>query len=74
MDRDALIAAEVERHGWHPSLCAWIADLCDGRQDRTRLRCCNSGCFVCKRDVLAIVAKVESAVSADGSTPPAPAG
>jgi hypothetical protein len=69
MDRAALIATEVERRGWHPSLCAWITDLCDGRQDRARLHCCNSGCLVCKREVLAVVALVEAEFSPP-STPP----
>ena len=64
MEPSELIAQELERRGWHPGLQGWIEDLCAGREDRTRLRCCRSGCLVCKQEILAIVAKVEAAKAA----------
>ena len=55
-----LIAKEVERRGWHPNLATWIDNLCTGVEDPSRLRCCHSGCFVCKNDVLRIVELVKA--------------
>ncbi len=64
MDRRTLILAALERRGYSPHLAERIERLLDGFEDRTRLRCCSSGCFVCMQELLNIVAEVES--SADG--------
>jgi hypothetical protein len=71
--RRALIDAEVERRGWHPSLGEWIDNLCTGQEDPSRLRCCQSGCHVCKGEVLRLVRQItqRSADSAcDGPAQP----
>lgn len=61
MDRAARIDAALARRCYAPHLRARIECLLDGREDRTRLRCCNSGCFVCAQQLLNIVAEVEAA-------------
>jgi hypothetical protein len=58
-ERHALIAAEVERRGWHPHLSEWIDNLCTGKEDPTRMRCCHSGCHVCKGEVLRLVGLIK---------------
>ena len=62
MDRAACIDACLARHGYSPSLRPRIERLLDGAEDRGRLRCCNSGCYVCSLTVLRILDEVEAAV------------
>ena len=66
MDRPARIDAALARRNYAPHLRERIERLLDGEEDRTRLRCCNSGCFVCAQQLLDILAEVEAA------GPPAP--
>ena len=60
--RDALIEAALARRKYSPVLKRRIEFLLDGVEDRTRLRCCNSGCFVCSQELLNIVSEVELAL------------
>jgi hypothetical protein len=60
--RDALIEAALARRNYSPVLKRRIGFLLDGTEDRTRLRCCNSGCFVCSQELLNIVNEVEAAL------------
>lgn len=60
MDRTARIDAALAKRNYAPALRERIERLLDGREDRTRLRCCNSGCFVCVQQLLAIVGEVEA--------------
>ena len=61
-DRGALIEAALARRNYSPVLRRRIEFLLDGVADRSRLRCCNSGCFVCSQSLLEIVAEVEAAL------------
>ena len=61
MDRVALIDAALARRNYSPILRERIERLLDGKEDRARLRCCNSGYFVCAQELLAILAEVEAA-------------
>lgn len=70
MDRAACIDAALARRNYAPHLRERIERLLDGREDRTRLRCCNSGCFVCAQQLLDILAEVEAA-GHPGIPPPA---
>jgi hypothetical protein len=58
-NRDELITISLKRH----NLAQWVKPridaLLDGKEDRTRLSCCNGGCFVCVYDLLAVVHEVE---------------
>ncbi|MBA3937644.1 MAG: hypothetical protein H0X38_09285 [Planctomycetes bacterium] len=60
MDRDARIEAALARRNYSSALRGRIARLLDGEEDRTRLKCCSSGCFVCAQELLDIVAEVEA--------------
>ncbi len=60
IDRQVRIDAALERRGWSPHLRTRIERLLDGVDDRTRLRCCDSGCFVCNREVLRLLDEIES--------------
>ncbi len=62
--RTILIEAALARRQYSPVLKPRIEALLDGREDRARLRCCHSGCFVCVLELQAILAEVESALSA----------
>lgn len=68
--RAVLIEAALARRQYSPVLKPRIEALLDGREDRARLRCCHSGCFVCVLELQAILAEVEQAESA----PPAQLG
>ncbi len=59
MDRGAIIEAALDRRGWTPFLRTRVERLLDGREDRQRLHCCDSGCAVCVRELLALLAEVE---------------
>jgi hypothetical protein len=59
MERSLLIAQALEKRRYSPILRERIERLLDGVEDRNRLRCCNSGCFVCVQELLAIVQEVE---------------
>ena len=58
-----MIEAALARRNYSPILRRRIEFLLDGVEDRTRLRCCNSGCFVCSQQLLEIVAEVEATLS-----------
>ncbi len=64
MERTAAIASALERRQYAAELAPRIERLLDGVEDRKRLRCCNSGCYVCVQQILAILAEVETAVGA----------
>lgn len=66
MDRAARIDQALARRNYSPVLRARIERLLDGVEDRTRLRCCNSGCFVCVQELLAILAEVEGEAEGTG--------
>jgi hypothetical protein len=59
MDRAVRIDQALARRNYSPALRPRIERLLDGIEDRARLRCCNSGCFVCVQQLLAILAEVE---------------
>ena len=61
MVSDADIDAVLARHNLSPVLVPRIRRLLEGQEDRHRLRCCNSGCFVCVKDLCTILAELESA-------------
>ena len=67
MDRGARIEAALARRNYSAALRARIVRLLDGHEDRTRLHCCNSGCFVCAQELLDIVAEVEAGDSASSA-------
>ena len=60
--RDVLIEAALAKRNYSPVLKRRISLLLDGVEDRTRLHCCNSGCFVCVKTLLKIVNEVEAAL------------
>jgi len=62
--RGELIEAALARRNYSPVLKRRVEFLLDGVEDRTRLRCCNSGCFVCSQELLNIVNEVEAALKA----------
>ncbi len=64
MDRTALIDAALAKRNYSINLRVRIERLLDGVDDRRRLFCCNSGCYVCTQELLAIVEEVERALSA----------
>ena len=59
MDRVALINAALAKRNYSLNLRVRIERLLDDVDDRKRLFCCNSGCFVCTQELLAIVHEVE---------------
>jgi hypothetical protein len=59
--RGERIEAALAKRSFSPVLKPRIEALLDGREDRSRLRCCHSGCFVCVQELLGILAEVESA-------------
>ncbi len=59
-ERTARIDAALARRNFTPTLRRRIERLLDGEEDRTRLRCCNSGCFVCVNELKEIVAEIEA--------------
>jgi hypothetical protein len=59
MDRVARIDQALAKRNYSPVLRLRIERLLDGQEDRARLRCCNSGCFVCVQQLLEILAEVE---------------
>jgi hypothetical protein len=63
MERSLLIAQALEKRRYSPILRERIERLLDGVEDRNRLRCCNSGCFVCVQELLAIVQEVEQGLA-----------
>lgn len=60
MDRAVLIEAALVRRNLASHLRRRIERLLDGLEDRARLRCCNSGCFVCTDELLAVLMEVEA--------------
>jgi len=68
MDRAVRIDLALAKRNYSPVLRERIERLLDGVEDRTRLRCCNSGCFVCVQELLAILAEVEGGEAASGQT------
>jgi hypothetical protein len=63
--RAQLIDAALERRRFSPAMKPRIEALLDGREDRERLRCCNSGCFVCVQELRAILTEVEAALQSE---------
>lgn len=59
MDRTARIDLALAKRNYSPVLRVRIERLLDGLEDRARLRCCNSGCFVCVKELQAILVEVE---------------
>ena len=59
MDRAALIEAALAKRNFSSELAPRFERLLDGIEDRTRLRCCNSGCYVCVKQILAVLDEVE---------------
>lgn len=64
MDRAARIDQALAKRNYSPVLRLRIERLLDGVEDRARLRCCNSGCFVCVQELQAILAEVEGGEAA----------
>ncbi|MBA2481730.1 MAG: hypothetical protein H0V44_13790 [Planctomycetes bacterium] len=58
-DRAERIESALARRNYSPAMRTRIEGLLDGREDRDRLRCCNSGCYVCANDLRAILAEIE---------------
>jgi hypothetical protein len=58
-----LIDAALARRNYARELIPRIEGLLDGREDRNRLHCCNSGCYVCAQELLAILGEVEAALA-----------
>ncbi len=71
--QDALINTALDKRGFSLILKPRIEALLSGREDRLRLRCCHSGCFVCVQELLAILAEVEGDAekTSEASAPPA---
>lgn len=65
MDRTAVIDAALARRNFSVNLRVRIERLVDGVDDRKRLFCCNSGCFVCVKELLAVVEEVEEVEEAE---------
>ncbi len=63
MDRAQLIEDALARRKYSPYLRRRIECLLDGTEDRARLHCCNSGCFVCAQQLLAILTEVEDGMA-----------
>ncbi len=68
MDRTARIDHALAKRNFSPVLRVRIERLLDGEEDRERLRCCNSGCFVCVQELKAILAEVEGDEAASGDS------
>lgn len=66
MDRATRIDQALARRNYSPVLRQRIERLLDGVEDRERLRCCNSGCFVCVQELKAILAEVEGGGAVTG--------
>ena len=64
MDRAALIDVALAKRNYAAGLRGRVERLLDGVEDRARLQCCNSGCFVCVQELLAIVTEVEVQLAA----------
>jgi hypothetical protein len=69
--RQAAIEAALARRNFAAELQPRIERLLDGIEDRHRLRCCNSGCYVCVQQLLAILEEVEAAVGTPVALAPA---
>jgi hypothetical protein len=70
MDRAARIELALAKRNYSPVLRVRIERLLDGVEDRERLRCCNSGCFVCVQELKAILAEVEEGGALSGNPGP----
>ena len=67
MHRLLAIEAALAKRNFSRELAPRIERLLDGVEDRHRLRCCSSGCYVCVRELLAVLDEVELTAVA-GST------
>ena len=67
MDRAVFIDAVLARRNLGSQLRPRIERLLDGVEDRRRLGCCSSGCFVCVEDLKAILVEVEQAQDASAA-------
>lgn len=72
MDRAARIQDALARRDYSPYLSERIEKLLDGREDRARLSCCHSGCYVCVDELLAILSEVEGPERPPGAFPVTP--
>lgn len=63
MERAEAIRVALERRQFAAELAPRIERLLDGIEDRRRLRCCNSGCYVCVQQLLAVLQEVEAATA-----------
>jgi len=73
MDRPALIEAALAKRNFSSVLAPRFERLLDGVEDRSRLRCCNSGCYVCVKLIHAVLDEVEAGLSARAQASPAAA-
>jgi hypothetical protein len=64
MDRGTVIDEALERHRFGAHLRTRIERLLEGVEDRRRLTCCNSGCFVCVEDLKIVLREVETVLRA----------
>jgi len=70
MDRAARIEAALAKRNFSSELAPRFERLLDGIEDRTRLRCCNSGCYVCVKQIHAVLDEVEAGLPAAAATLP----
>jgi len=68
MDRADLIEAALAKRNFSSVLAPRFERLLDGVEDRARLRCCNSGCYVCVKLIHAVLAEVEAGLKAEAAT------
>jgi hypothetical protein len=60
--RHEAIERALAKRNYASELEPRIERLLDGIEDRRRLHCCSSGCFVCVQQLLAILDEVEAEV------------
>jgi len=73
MDRADLIEAALAKRNFSSVLAPRFERLLDGVEDRARLRCCNSGCYVCVKQIHAVLNEVEAGLAGAAGACPAPA-
>lgn len=64
MVSDAAIDVVLARRNLSPVLVPRIRRLLEGQEDRQRLRCCHSGCFVCVEELKSVLTELENPPSA----------
>ena len=68
--RQQAIEAALAKRNYASELLPRIERLLDGIEDRRRLQCCNSGCYVCVQLLLMILAEVEAEVGVSAQLTP----